>query len=74
MRHLFLPSGPILLLPHFVVQPAAFRLLIPLAGAAQLFRAYQWRTERAVPVATIATATDEYEMKTTLAVENPAVL
>jgi len=73
MRHLFLQSGSILLLTHFVVQSAGLRLLIPLARGAQLFPPYQWSTGRTVPVAAIATAADKHETKTTLAVENPAV-
>ena len=74
MRHLFLQSGSILLLTHFVVKPASFRLLIPLTRGTQLFRARQTSTERTVPVATVATAANKYMTKATLAVENPAVL
>lgn len=74
MRHLFLQSRSILLLTHFVVQLAGFRLLIPLGGRTPLFRMCYRCTGRAVPVATIATPADEHEMKTTLAVENAAVL
>jgi hypothetical protein len=74
MRHLFLQSASILFLPRFVVQPAGFRLLVPLPRRTQLFRACHRCTGGTVPVATITTAADEDQTKTTLAVENPAVL
>ncbi len=74
MRHLFLQSGSILLLTHFVVKPADFRLLIPLARGTQLLRTRQVCTGRTVLVATVATAANKYKTKATFTVENPAVL
>jgi hypothetical protein len=56
MRHLFLQSGAILLLAYFVVEPADFCLLIPLARGTQLFRTRQVCTGWTVPVASVATA------------------
>src|SRR6059036_3307217 len=73
MRHLFGQSASVLLLTHFVIQPAAFRLLIRRARGPLFFRARQWSTGRAVPVATIAPPADLDLSMTTFAVEDPAI-
>jgi hypothetical protein len=73
MRHLFRPPASVLLLPHFVIQPTGFGLLIQRARGALLGRACQRSTRRAVPVATIAAPADHYLSLTTCAVEDPAI-
>jgi len=73
MRHLFRQPAAVLLLTHFVIQPAGFRLLIQRAGHALLFSARQRTTRRAVPIATIAAPADHHLHMTPRAVEDPAI-
>jgi len=74
MRHLFRQPASVLLLTHFVIQPADFGLLIQRACHALLFRPRQPSTRRAVPVATIARPADHHLDMATRAVEDPAIL
>jgi hypothetical protein len=74
MRHIFLQPLSVTLLTHFVVQSARFRPLILFPCRTLFFHAGNRGTRRTVPVATIATAADNYESKATLTVKNPAVL
>jgi hypothetical protein len=74
MRHLFRQPGPVLLLTHFVIQPARFGLLIQRSRGALFFCARQQSTSRAVSVATVAAPTDHHFSMTTRAAEDPAIL
>lgn len=74
MRHLFLQPATILFLTHFVIQPAGCCFLIPRACRTNVFCACQRCTRRAVPVSTVTTPADVYDNKTTMTLENPAVL
>jgi hypothetical protein len=75
MRHLFhcRQLGSVLLLTHFVIQPAGLGLLIQRARYALLFRARPRSTCRTVAVATIAGSADHDLSMTTLAGEDPAI-
>jgi hypothetical protein len=73
MRHLFRQPGSVLLLPHFVIQPAGLGLLIHRARGALLFHACPRRTRHAIAVAMIAAPADHHLLMTTSAVEDPAV-
>lgn len=74
ISHLFRQPGPVVLLTHFVVQPAGFGLLIPGIRSAMVFTPRKRSTCFAIPVAVVAMPADRYFLMTTLAVEYPAVL
>lgn len=74
MRHLFCQPYAVLLLTHFVIQPARLRLLIQRPRTTLLFRTGHRGTRGAIPVATVAAPADHHFRMTTFAVENPAVV
>jgi len=73
MRHLFRQPLSVLLLTHFVIQPASFGLLIQRARDPLPFRPHHRSTPTAIPVAMIAAPADHNFLITTLAVEDPAI-
>jgi len=75
MRHLFhcRQLGSVLLLTHFVIEPAGLALLIQRTRYTLLFRARPRSTCRTVAVATIAGSADHDLSMTTLAGEDPAI-
>ena len=73
ISHLFCQPGPVVVLTHFVIEPAGFGLLVPGIRFAVAFLPRQRYTEFAVPVAVVARPADPNLLMTSLAVENPAI-
>jgi hypothetical protein len=73
MRHLFIPSGTVLLLAHLVVPPPGIGLLIAAACRPLPVLSRPRRTHPAIAVAPVTPPADHHLSIATLASEDPAV-
>ena len=73
ISHLFRQPGPVAVLTHFVIEPAAFSFLVAGVRFAVVFLPRQQSTRCAVPVAVVAKPADSNFLLTSLAVEKAAI-